>query len=490
MRIRPLLALLALGLAAPALAQTTVDIGGSWSLEGKDARGDYKGNATATQAADGTVSIQLSWTYVADPAQKGAARIEGRIKGLTLRGRRITDASVTGVIGGQGAQTFDITYGVSLNLVPQNGSRLRAISGRFDKPRGRDRFFDHDPSGGQPPPPPPPPSGQDRIELPTQVMAVPGTPEAGHQALTVRVVGSPAQLSVAGPGRVLRGAQALVESGAAVELPVGDHALKLEGKADGEVTLSLARGGQPAASARTTVTVERLYLLLFGYQGAEVDDLEGDLGKTVQNIIPHLGQGYTRVEDGKGFEQGKIDGAINDPRTPRKVIVDWSTTRADLMGYIKRGTVRGLSWGSHGYMEPFPGCPDAELDMFESRVWSCEAGAPQTGETKNFVREWRQALAKSVEVHGKFDFMLMHSCCTGGIGSYRDEVWHYINSDTKSRAEARFGTPLPLWDKLRYTTFDVLKGDTGYVQTYDGPSYFGMWDVNWSSIRSSLQPAR
>src|SRR5690606_21392483 len=141
------------------------------------------------------------------------------------------------------------------------------------------------------------PAGQDALTVPAKVMAVPGTPEAGWQAVTVHVEGAAAQLSLTGPGRLLRGGQPLLESGQSVELAAGEHALKLEGTADGEVTVSLARAGQVVTSAKSAVTVERLYLLLFGYQGAEVDYLPGDLGKTVQNIVPHLGQGYARVED-------------------------------------------------------------------------------------------------------------------------------------------------------------------------------------------------
>jgi hypothetical protein len=485
-RIRPsfALALLALCAAAPVEAQSLVDVSGAWSLTGQDRQGAYTGRATATQAADGAVVIQLTWVYDADPTKKGAARIEGKLKGLTLRGRRTVDGSVVGSIGGQAGQSWDVTYGVSLGLSPNgHGSRLRGLSGRYDKPHGRDRLADHDPSGGTPPPPPPPPpAGQDTVSAPPQVMAVPGTPEAGWQAVTVRIQGAPAQLRVDGPARLLRGGIPVVTGGAALELPAGEHALKLEGMADGEVTISLQRAGQTVASARSAVTVERLYLLLFGYQGAEVDYLEGDLGKTVQNVVPHLGSGYVRVEDGKSYDQAKIDAAINAPHTPRKVLVDWATTREDLFAYLKRGTVRGISWGSHGYMEPWPGCPDAELDLFESRVWSSAFANPATGDAKNFMREWRDALEASFATHGKLDFVLMHSCCTGGIGSYRDEVWHYINSDTKSRAVARFGEPLPTWDKLR--------SRVGFLQTYDGPSYFGMWDVSWSSIRNSLQPGR
>ena len=477
---------LALALAAPALAQG-VDISGSWTLEGQDRLGAYRGTATATQLPDRTVTIKLEWSYVQNADQKGSARIEGRLTGLTLRGRRIAETGAVGSISGEAGKTWNITYGVNLSAPNQHGSRLRLVSGRWDKPHGRDRLSNHDPSGGQPPPPP---GGEDRLEVPARVMAVPGTPDAGHQPVTVRVVGSAAELRLEGPGRLLRGGQPALEAGATLQLAAGEHAFKLEGTADGEVALSLVRGGAVAASARSAVTVERLYLLLFGYQGPEVHYLEGDLGKTVSNIVPHLGAAYVKVEDGKSYDQSKIDAALNDPNTPRKVVVDWSTSRADLFAYLKRGTVRGLTWGSHGYMEPWPGCPDSELDMFESRVWSALPTDPTFNESKNFVRELRAALARSTETHGKLDFALLHSCCTGGIGSYRDEVWNYTNADTRSRAIARFGEPLPTWEKLRYTSFNALQDQVSYVKTYDGPSYFGFADVSWNAIRGSLKPGQ
>src|SRR5690606_8651938 len=90
----------------------------------------------------------------------------------------------------------------------------------------------------------------------------------------------------------------------------------------------------------------------------------------------------------------------------------------------------------------------------------------------------------------KLDFVLMHSCCTGGIGSYADEVWDYTDYTTKSRARQVLGDPLPTWDRLRYNSFDALGPHVSYLKTYVGPAYFGLHDVSWSAIRGSLQPSR
>ncbi|HBP20298.1 MAG TPA: hypothetical protein DEA08_21225 [Planctomycetes bacterium] len=324
------------------------------------------------------------------------------------------------------------------------------------------------------------------IKAPARALAVPGTPAAGHQKVEVTVEGGKAQLVVSGAGRLLRGSEALTSP---VELEAGTHELILEGSADGELNLKLRADSDSLASAKTTVAVERLYLLLFGYQGTEEHYLVGDVGKTRNNIAPHL-RGYRVVEDGTSYDQAKIDRQINDPAEHRKVIVDWATNRDDLFRYLKRGTVRGIVWGSHGFMEPFPGCPDEELDLLESRVWSSQGSDPRFTGHRNFVREWKAAIEASIKTHGKLDFILMHSCCTGAIGSYADEVWHYTKAETKARAIQVLGDPLPEHDKLRYNSFDALKSQAGYLKTYVGPSYYGFSDVSWWSIRRSLNPTR
>lgn len=482
---------LALVLAAsPALADD-LDLSGSYSLSGKDRSGRFQGTASLAQDANDHVTGELRLEYVSwnwssmgykPTGRVGAARLDADLRGHTLRGRRYTTTGLADAIAGlDNAESFAITYGVALE-----GGKIKSVGGRFDGKRGQDSLRDHQATTPTPPTPPtPPPSGADRIELPARLLAVPGTPEAGRQALTVVVDGSAATLSISGPGRLLRNGAAVSD----VSLQPGTHRLQVEGSGDGRVTVSLRRGSTEAARATSESAVERLYALLFGYQGPEVDYLPGDLSKVVSNIVPNLA-GYARIEDGSSYDQRKIDQGLADPTNPRRVLIDWCVTREDLFKYLRRGTLRGITWGSHGFMEPFPGCPDSELDLFESRVWTAPAGRPESTEVKNFAREWRDAIEASTRTHGKLDFVLMHSCCTGGIGSYADEVWHYTDSTSKSRAIQVLGDPLPDADHLRYQSFDMLRDHVNYVKTYVGPSYFGLHDVSWSAIRGSLQPSR
>ncbi|MCO5172541.1 MAG: hypothetical protein M9894_40105 [Planctomycetes bacterium] len=485
---------LGLLLAGPAQAQE-LNLGGSYSITGKDKTGRFRGTATLTQEAGGRVAGDLRLDYLrwswssfsyAPSGRRGTARIEAELRGQTLRGRRYTTTGLTNVLTGlDNAESFAITYGVALNDAPsEHGSRVKSVGGRFDDGRGQESLTGHRPSA--PTPPPPPPAGNDRIELPARLLAVPGAPEEGRQTFTVRVDGSAASLSVAGPGRLLRNGAAV--SGA-LQLQPGAHTLQVEGTGDGRVTVTLRRGSAEAARATSESAVERLYAILWGYQGTEIDYLEGDVAKTLRNVLPHL-PGYALVEDGPSFDQRKIDEGLKDPTNPRRVLNDWCVSRDELFRYLRRGTLRGIAWGSHGFMEPFPGCPDEELDMFESRVWTAPNSGPRTTEKKTFVREWREAMAASVRTHGPLDFALMHSCCTGAIGSYRDEVWNYTDATTKSRARTVLGDPLPRWDRLRYTSFDALQPQVRYLKTYVGPSYYGYGDVNWASIRNSLEPAR
>jgi hypothetical protein len=491
-------AFLVLALSTAALAN---DLSGSWKVDGTDKTGRYRGTATVTKDASGAITGNLTFDYVRwdwssfsykPTGRKGGAKLEGRLTGLTFRGTRTTLAGLAGGVLNSTGQTFNVTYGVSRSDQPnEHGSSLRSFGGRYDGQSGRESLTGHNPGSTPTPPTPPTPVGGSQITLGAKLLAVPGTPEAGRQPLVVVVgVASPtagdAELTLSGPGRLLRDGAAL--SGA-VRLGAGTHRLQVEGTGDGLVTVTLKRGSTELARATSQSNVERLYALLGGYQGAEVDYLEGDMKKQIDNIVPHLA-GYARVEDGTSYDQSKIDRALDDPANHKKVLIDWCVTREDLIRYLKRGTLRGITWGSHGYMEPWPGCPDSELDMFESRVWSSTAGAPQTGDAKNFVREWNEHLVKSARQHGKLDFVLMHSCCTGGIGSYRDEVWNYINATTKSRALAVLGDPLPTYDRLRYTSFKAMQPSVNYLKTYDGPSYFGYHDVSWSAIRGSLQPSR
>lgn len=480
---------LALVLAASPAFGDDLDLSGTYTLTGKDRTGRFKGAATLTHDQNGRVLGNLRMDYEAwswssfsyrPTGRVGTARLDAQLRGHTLLGRRYTTTGLTDVISNlDAAESFAITYGVALD-----DGKIKSVGGRFDDKRGQDSLRDHRPAAPTPTPTPTP-SGNDRIQLPARLLAVPGTPEAGRQAFSVIVDGSAATLAVSGPGRILQSGAPVTE----LSLQPGTHQLQVEGSGDGVVTVSLRRGSSEVARATSTSAVERLYAILFGYQGPEVDYLPGDLTKTVNNIVPHL-SGYARVEDGSSYDQSKIDQGLADPTNPRRVLIDWCVTRDDLFRYLRRGTLRGITWGSHGFMEPFPGCPDEELDMFESRVWTSPAGRPELTEKKNFVREWREALEASSRTHGKLDFVLMHSCCTGGIGSYAHEVWDYTDSTSKSRARQVLGDPLPTYDRLRYTSFDALGPHVSYLKTYVGPSYFGLHDVSWSAIRGSLQPSR
>jgi hypothetical protein len=499
LKFAAMLGALALGLPGLAFAH---DLSGSWSVSGKDRNGNYRGTATLRQDPGGNVTGTLALEYVRwdwpstsykPTGVTTGASLTGRLVGQTFTGKRTQTAGLSGVLVGGSALEFNVTYGLSLsNTANAKGSKLRSFGGRYDGSRGRDSLADHDPTGSVTPPPPPP-TGDNKITVGAKLLAVPGTPAAGRQPVEVVVAGTgDAQLTVTGPGRLLRDGAALT---GAVTLAPGTHKLQVEGTADGKVSFALARAGATLASASSDSTVERLYLILMGYQGAEEDYLEGDIMKTITNIVPSL-PGYTRIEDGSAFDQAKIDRALEDPATPRRVVIDWSTTREEMFRYFARGTIRGVTWGSHGFMEPFPGCTDAELSTFESRIWSCPPGQPALTEKKNFTREWVTALAVSARTHGKLDFALMHSCCTGGIGaaggpgSYRDEVWHYTAADTKSRAMTVLGDPLPTYDRLTYKSFNELAPHVTYLKTYDGASYFGLHDVSWSAIKGSLRPTR
>lgn len=483
---------LGLLLAGSAQAQD-LNLGGTYSITGKDKSGRFRGTATLTQDADARVTGDLQLEYLrwswssfsyAPSGARGSARLDAQLRGQTLRGRRYTTTGLSNVLTGlDNAESFNITYGVALDAPNAHGSRVKSVGGRFDGDRGQDSLRDHRPSA---PTPPPPPAGNDRIELPARLLAVPGAPEEGRQTFTVRVDGSAASLSIAGPGRLLRAGAPV--SGA-LQLQPGTHRLELEGTGDGRVTVSLRRGSAEVTRATSESAVERLYAILWGYQGTEIDYLEGDVAKTLRNVLPHL-PGYALIEDGASFDQRKIEDALKDPTNPRRVVNDWCVSREDLFRYLRRGTLRGIAWGSHGFMEPFPGCPDEELDLFESRVWTAPPSGPRTTDKKTFVREWRDALAASVRTHGPLDFALMHSCCTGAIGSYRDEVWNYTDATTKSRARTVLGDPLPTHDRLRYRSFDALQPQARYLKTYVGPSYYGYHDVNWTHIRNSLEPSR
>lgn len=458
---------------------------GRWETSGRlTPGGEFTGTVTVTQSGDDyafAAELQLAdgktFTWTATAKADGTRRLALEVN--------LDAPGLAGTLSGQtkleGSGSYDVRRYVRGTWRSKDGSvRLRDRWTRWSPAASST------PGDGGTTTPAVAWATKGEIKAPARALAVPGTPSAGHQKVQVTVEGGKATLVIKGAGRLLRGSEALASP---VELEAGSHELTLEGTADGELSLELEADSTSLAEAKTTVAVERLYLLLFGYQGTEEHYLVGDVGKTRRNIAPHL-SGYQVVEDGESYDQNKIDSKIDDPANHRKVIVDWATNRGDLFRYLERGTVRGIVWGSHGFMEPFPGCPDEELDLFESRVWSSKGSDPRFTGHRNFVREWKAAIEASIKTHGKLDFILMHSCCTGAIGSYADEVWNYTKAETKTRAKQVLGEPLPEHDKLRYNSFDALKGQGDYVKTYVGPSYYGFGDVSWWSIRRSLNPTR
>jgi hypothetical protein len=226
---------------------------------------------------------------------------------------------------------------------------------------------------------------------------------------------------------------------------------------------------------------------MMGYQGAQVDYLPGDVGKVKRILLPKLWKAdYKVIEDGSSYDQSTITKGLEDPNAPNKVVIDWCTTDADWQAYLGRGSVRGYFWGSHGFMEPYPGCPDDELLKFESRQWTSAPGQPAITESKHFVRQWKELLDK--QVAGSLDFAVMHACCTGGLGSYADECWQYCDGSTQARVQAKFGS-LPDASKLDTSqNFTTLKGKFGFLQAYDGPSYFGLDDVKFTDVLNALTP--
>ncbi|MBI4614069.1 MAG: hypothetical protein HY720_10710 [Planctomycetes bacterium] len=264
----------------------------------------------------------------------------------------------------------------------------------------------------------------------------------------------------------------------------------VEGCAEGEVTITatVTRGARKASDAvKVRVEAEKVYLFLFGYQGEEETYLASDIAKLGSVVDALKKAGYTVYDEGTSFNQGTIDAAFteeNRKKHPKIVIIDRSTSRSDFLRYLDRGTVRGFFWGSHGYMEPFIGCPDSELLTLESRIWSCPQGSPASNDERNFVRDVKSRVAKQSQL--PLDFAIMHSCATGGLGTdYWGEPWHYTHPDTKARVQAKFGR-FPPAEELKYTTFNDLKPYVGYLITYNGSAYFGLHDVNRSLVVRSI----
>lgn len=263
------------------------------------------------------------------------------------------------------------------------------------------------------------------------------------------------------------------------------------GAGDATITLTTVGGVRLSDSVRVRVTGERVYLFLWGYQGTEETYLPHDV-ETMYEVIRHLQSlGYTVYDDTQSFDQSRLDAAFtaeNLRAHPHIVINDRCVTRQDIEKYFARGTIRGFFWGSHGFMEPWIGCPDNELLRLESRVWSSAQGSPASNDVRNFVREWQGWLSRQ---SGALDFVIMHSCATGGLGAdYSHEPWEYTHPDTKARVERLHGR-LPPTEELTFRTFNELQPLVGYLQTFNGSAYFGLHDVSMSRIiRSIRDPGR
>lgn len=148
-RLAPLALLLLAALAGPAAAGP-VRVDGSWQLEGRNARGTYRGTATLTQDAQGNVEGELALVYQAwswmrfryVPSGKlETARLRGRIEGHELVGERRADG-IAGVVEGGLPVRYRIELAEQENL---HGSRILAVSGSYG--RSRERLEDHRPTG-------------------------------------------------------------------------------------------------------------------------------------------------------------------------------------------------------------------------------------------------------------------------------------------------------------------------------------------------------
>lgn len=244
-----------------------------------------------------------------------------------------------------------------------------------------------------------------------------------------------------------------------------------------------------ANRVRVSVSQEKVYLILWAYLGTEADYQPREYERLKPLFNKITGLGYKLYDDGPSFDQSKLDAAFagdEATRYPKKLIVDRATSSADLKQYMARRSVRGVLWAGHGFMQPYPGCPEAELLKFESRVWSCNPGDPTTNEMKHFVREWMGYVAAQRKL--PLNFAIMHSCTTGGLGSdYKDEAWHYCDDETLSRVKKKYGDPPPALDKLSFTTFNVMKPSVTYLQTFNGSAYFGMYDINLNEVIASIK---
>jgi hypothetical protein len=458
-------------------AAPDVDLSGGWVLDGANGAGHYTGTGSVERGSSGGWVMYLRLSY--DSGDTGTARFEGTLDGNTLSGDRLRTTGMAGAISGEKRSPVHAVY-----VLSDDGRTLTGKYGRYHEtlthsaPARAHILVDADRDGRLTP-------------------ADADAAAAGKKAMLTFVPGGHANVFAPASVTVDEGTVTLemspadaikvTEDGQAVgTLAQGTHDLRLEAVRAGDVELRLTSGSTVVASATVTIEHERLYLIMSAYLGEEVSYQESDITKVKDHLLPTLrAAGFTVIEDGKGMDQSVIDKGLTDPRNPKKVIVDWCTTTDDFAKYFNRQTVKGFFWSSHGFMEPFPGCPDAELGTLESREWTAVAGDPsQTGD-RHFVREWRGMLEANAY---KLDFGVLHACCTGGIGDYANQPWEYCGADTQARAKDYFKGTLPDASALKYVTHDSTSSHYGFLQTFDGSSYFGLYDVKWDQIAGALAP--
>jgi hypothetical protein len=474
----------ALGAVLPRAWSDEDPVSGDWSVAGSNTNGPYAGTAKVEKLKDGFYAIKIKYS----PASGGTIDrlFVGKLDGKNLSGERGKSGGIISSLLGKPKvkDGIKVTYVLSADGQKLDGqispswretlTKQVASSGVLLVDANRDGKLD----------------AADTNAMKTSsglVVRVRNRPDAVKSPIRV-VASAPVKVSIAGTGQ----ARIVDAQGKDVTapLPKGTHELGVVGTADGDldVVVADAATGEVKARGRLSVQPEKLYVIMWGYEGTEIDYLEHDAATVKSRLLPKiLAAGYKMVEDGKGYDQTTIAKGLADWNAPNKVVFDWCTTHEDWQRYLERGTIRGLFWGSHGFMEPWTGCPDNELLQFESRVWTAPAGQPETTERKHFVREWKAFLDKQPQL----DFAIMHSCCTGGLGTdYAAECWEYCDSGTQARVQAKFGS-LPPVEKLdqSHSFGGQLKSNvTGQLQTFNGSSYFGLSDVNWNAATASIKP--
>lgn len=464
-----------------ALSAPDQDLTGEWSLSGANATGKYTGKGVLSKSGD-TYVIDMKLDYA--NGAKGTAKFTGKLAGDRLTGKRLKTTGLAGILGGLTGKAQDAYYVISPGGLKLEGSYTkqpwRETLTRSAAPvTGQATItVDADRDGKL--------SAADRSAAAQGKTAlltlVPGAPQSIVAPVSVNVAQGKVkvQVSPAGAAKVFEGTTPVTE------LAAGAHDLTVQPVSEGAVEIKLVSGTTVADKASITIEKEKCYLVVFGYMGAEVNYLEGDITKAKSYVLPKLKQaGYVVIEDGSGFDQKVIDQQLKDPRSSKKVIVDWCTTTEDWNKYFDRQSIRGYVWSSHGFMEPYPGCPDSELKTFEARQWTCTPGSPESTGDKHFVREWKSKF--DANAYKSMDFALNHACCTDALGSYAPECWEYCTPATKDRALAKFGS-LPPAEQLTLRGHNTLKGFFKFQQGFDGPSYFGMYDVKWSDLSKAIAP--